>query len=195
MKNFLLKLKNRIIENFKKNRLFLLIFLIAWVTYAFVVINQYDATLGMKSIGNEVYERYVTEIDNNTVIEQIVPIEQDGESVSIMFATYARKNAGSVNIIIKGDKSNHIYADNTYPVDMIEDNAYLTIKLDEKLNKAKDPKIRITITSNSEADKAIGVYHSVLDGFEDGKLTINKKEVEDSDLSMKYLVRNEYIII
>ena len=191
MKNFLLKLKNRIIENFKKNRLFLLIFLIAWVTYAFVVINQYDATLGMKSIGNEVYERYVTEIDNNTVIEQIVPIEQDGESVSIMFATYARKNAGSVNIIIKGDKSNHIYADNTYPVDMIEDNAYLTIKLDEKLNKAKDPKIRITITSNSETDKAIGIYHSVLDGFENSKLTINKKEVEDSDLSMKYLVRND----
>ena len=191
MKEFFSKLRNRIIDNYKKNRIFLFIFLIIWIAYVFLIINQYDATLGMKSIGNEIYERYVTEIDKNTIIEEIVPIEQDGECVSILFATYARKNNGNVSVTIKGDRSGYIYADNNYSVDAIQDNAYLTIKLNEKLNKTKDSKIRIIITSNSESDQAIGVYHSVLKGFEGGKLTINNKEVEDSDLSMKYLIRND----
>lgn len=186
------EIKNTIIDNFKKNKYILLGFFVVFTAIIAFTLIKYDATLGKLSVGNESYNRSVVEVNKQTVVEQIAPVVQDGESVSILFATYARPtNSGTINIKIEGVNSKTLYADNSYDVTKILDNFYETIVLKEKLSRSKDRQIRITITSNSEVDSGIAVYYSNTKEFDSGNLKINNEVIEDADMCIKYLVHND----
>lgn len=186
-------IKKRIKENFKKNKVLLFGFIIVWSIIIAVSFIYYDSTIGKLSIGNESYDRSVLEIDKSTEIVEILPVEDKAESVSVLFATYARANEGNINIKVNGINTNKTYANKTINVNNIQDNAYITVRLNEDLDINLEKCIRVTITSNSELGKAVGLYYSNVDWFDEGYLLINGNRIKHGDLCIKYLVHDEQL--
>lgn len=191
MKEYLKNLKKRIIENFVKNKVLLIVFTLIWVVVSVVTISSYSKTLGKESTGNESYYRSVVEVNKDTKIVQTSPIEENGECVSILMANFADPaRKGEIYVSIDGKDSKFNYAKETIVVENIQDNAYYTIKLNEKLNSKKDKNIIVTITSNSEIDEGGAIYYSNIPAFEGSSLVIDGEFIKDADLSMRYLVAN-----
>ena len=184
------KLKERIKKNFKENKVLFFVFITIWIVTIVATLLFFDSTLGKQSIGNESYNRSVVEIDNNTKIIQKVGIEDKAESVSVLFATYARNNKGNVNVSIIGNDSGFVYADKNYGVSTIQDNSYITIKLSEPLNNKKDKTISINISSDCKNGEAVGDYYTNDKAFEDSAFLINEDKVSNADLCVKFLVNN-----
>ena len=59
---------SKIKENFKKNKLLILIFSIVWIVTIVLTLFSYKTTLGKESIGSESYNRSVVEINEKTAI-------------------------------------------------------------------------------------------------------------------------------
>lgn len=187
------QIKDRLLENFKKNKVLLIVFAIVWATLIVFTLNNYNNTLGRKSSGNESYDRSVIEVNKNTSIEAVVPVENNADSVAIMYATYARStNKGEVNVQITGEQTLKEYANETISVNSIEDNAYHTYSLNEPLKINEEKKIKIKITSNSEENQAIGIYYSNVKWFElDSSFSINGEKIENTDLMTRFTMYDE----
>ena len=184
-------LKERIKENFIKNKVLLIVFSIIWVATIAITLSFYGNTLGKQSIGNEGSQNIV-EVYKNSSIEEKIKVEdiQDAKSIAIKFATYLRVNKGNINIVVKGDTSNTEYVNKTIDVKTIQDNDFLTLDLAKQLELSKDKSITVTITSDSEKGSCAGVYYSNNKCFTDSTLKINK-QVKSGDLSVRFLVENE----
>ena len=65
---------SKIKENFKKNKLLILIFSIVWIVTIVLTLFSYKTTLGKESIGSESYNRSVVEINEKTAIKEIAPL-------------------------------------------------------------------------------------------------------------------------
>jgi len=193
LKTSLASFTNKIKGNFKKNKYVLFGFLFVWILVIIFTLTKYESTLGKAALGNESYQRYVVQVNEDTTVKQILPLKEDTESISVLFATYARKNEGHVSISIDGTKSGKNYYSGTYDVNDVLDNIYLTVKTKEKINHLNENNVTITISSDSESDKAIAVYCSTTKEIENGKLSINDEIIEDSDLSVKYLYEDELL--
>ncbi|MBO4918729.1 MAG: hypothetical protein J5365_01085, partial [Erysipelotrichaceae bacterium] len=182
-------MKNRLKKNFAENKILLSIFLISWILLLIFTLSSYRTTLGKLSVGNDSYDRSVAEVNENVSIEAVIPAVQDGESVSILFATYARINEGTVTVQIANDTTEEIYASETIDVGKIIDNDFRTFPLNHVLSDYD--RIRISIDSDSSDGKGVGVYYSNGSCFEDSVFRINGEQVDDADLSLKYLIHND----
>lgn len=186
-------IKQRIKENFKKNKVLLIVFVIVWTVLIIFTLNSYNNTLGKKSSGNESYDRSVIEVNKNTVIKAVVPVENNADGVSILFATYARNaNKGNVTVEITGEQTKKEYVKEVLNVKSIEDNAYHTFTLKEPLKIKDEKKINIKITSDSEPSQAIGVYYSNVKWFElDSSFSINNEKLDNTDLMTRFTMYDE----
>ena len=122
MKEKLNSLKNRIIDNFNKNRIPVIIMLLLWIFVVIFTLSSYSNTLGKISSGNEFFDNVIELADDLKVTESL-PVVEDAESVAIKFATFARRNNGSFNVKVTGETSKKVYADKTIKVSGIQDNA------------------------------------------------------------------------
>jgi len=179
------KIKERILANFKKNKIILLVFVVAWMVSIFLLITKYDSKLGKEPIGNNACDN-VVEINKENYIESVVPVEENSESVSIMFATYARKNKGSVNVKIVGQGTKTLYVDEQVKCKSVQDNSFVTFEL----NNIKDKYLIVSISSDNNVDESIGVYYSNEEYFNGSRLKIND-ELFEGDLTLKYSIYNE----
>ncbi len=179
------KLKNTVKENFNKNRIAVTAMILIWIFTVVFTLYSYRNTLGKISSGNEFYDN-VVEMCEGTKISEKLPVVEDSESLAIKFATYARKNKGTFNVKVSGEKSNTVYLDKDINVNYIQDNAFVTFRLSEKLHSSKDQFITIDISSKSNKDQAAGVYYSNEKAYENSILTINGK-VEEGDLSVRFM--------
>lgn len=179
------ELKSRIAENFRKNRIPVIILSVLWIAAVVFTLHMYHDNLGKISSGNEAYEN-VVELSNGISISETLPSVEDSEAVAVKFATYARKNNGSFDIEVIGADSGHVYAQKTVKVSSLQDNAFVTFGLDEKLDPKVDSAIRVLLTSQCDAGQGAGVYYSNLKAFENSILTIDQK-VQEGDLSIRFL--------
>ena len=189
MKEKFARLIDRVKENFKKNRIPIIILLVIWILAVVFSLQSYQKTMGKKSSGNEFYDE-VVELCDDLVVEEIVPVEPDSDVLAIKFATYARKNNGSFNVKVVGNKSKTVYLDQTVKANSVQDNAFVAFDLGEKLDAKKDPELTVTITSMAEMDNGAGVYYSTLKAFEGSQLKINGK-LQEGDLTLRFLKENE----
>lgn len=181
------KIKNRVKENFKKNKILLAVFLVIWAVLIGITLGYYGKTLGRESDGAAVASE-VIEINENTVVEQSIKIPEGSKTISIKYATYARKNKGSIYIKVTGDKSNTLYLDTKTNISMVQDNAFVTYEL---LEEAKEETVTVVLTSDSSEGKAAGVYFTNEPYF-GGELNINNEE-SDLELNVRYLSeRSDY---
>ena len=184
------KIVSRVKENFRKNKILLAAFLVIWVVLISVALGYYGKTLGRESDGAAVASE-VIEINENTVIEQSISIPEGSKTISIKYATYARKNKGSIYIKVTGDKSNTLYLDTKTNISLVQDNAFVTYEL---LEEAKEETVTIVLTSDSAEGKAAGVYFTSEPYF-GGELRINN-EKSDFELNVRYLSeRDDYKIL
>ena len=186
--NKLDSLKERIKKNFKENKVLLFAFIVIWIVMIVFTYNYYSNTFGKESYGPSDLSD-VIEIDKNINISQILSVDGDTQTLSLKFATYARKNKGNITIKVIGNDSNHIYLDKTLDVRKVEDNAYATYSFDKKLENKNDSQIEIQVYSNSENGEAIGLYFSTVPYFETSDLTINN-ELSSKELGVKFLLEN-----
>lgn len=187
--------KERIVENFKKNKLILLAFLVVWTVVVFGTVNFYKDTLGKESVGNEMSENYV-ELHKQTKVEETIPVSEieNCDSVCIKFATYMRKNEGEVNVLVYGKTTGRIYASADVNVKNLQDNAFYTISLNKKLDSEVDKYIALSLTSNSEEGKGVATYYSNLKCFENSILSINNVN-NNGDLTVRFLKQNDNLMM
>ena len=181
------KIVSRVKENFRKNKILLAAFLVIWVVLIGITLGYYGKTLGRESDGAAVASE-VIEINENTVIEQSISIPEGSKTISIKYATYARKNKGSIYIKVTGDKSNTLYLDTKTNISLVQDNAFVTYEL---LEEVKKETVTIVLTSDSAEGKAAGVYFTSEPYF-GGELNINNEE-SNLELNVRYLSeRDDY---
>ena len=196
MKEKLNQLLNTVKENFKKNKVLLLIVSVIWIVLVVVSISSYSPTLGKKSIGNS-YSDHVIELTSDVKIEQTSSVIDGTNAFSVKLATYARKNSGNVYIKIENVKDGTVYADRTIKMSSVNDNAFATIELDKTIEGTDKDNILITITSDGTEGSSIGVYYSSVlevdeeEGLPSATLTINGEQQEDGGLTYKYLTDND----
>lgn len=183
--------KQKIINNVKNNKLLFIIFMIIWIAVAGITLDKYSPSLGMHSSGNEYLASQVFELDKNTTIEETVSLNHDENSVSIMFATFARNNIGNINVKVVGIRTHKTYLNKTISVDEVLDNAFMTFGLDEKIESSKENKIKVILTSDSEVDTCVGVYYTEK-ALEDSSFTNNGEEV-DGDLKIRFLREDDVL--
>ena len=182
---------SKIKENFKKNKLLILIFSIVWIVTIVLTLFSYKTTLGKESIGSESYNRSVVEINENTSIKEIAPLHEGSESVSIMFATYARPtNKGNIFVKVTGEKTKEVYVNQTVNVKDVQDNAYHTFEFEKEIDP-KDERIVVEVSSDSKENQGIAAYYANINEFENGSFYINNKLVENTSLHMRYMFENE----
>ena len=122
------KIVNRVKENLKKNKVLLGIFLVIWIVLICVTLGYYGKTLGRESDGAAIATE-VIEINENTIVEQSIEIPEGSKTISIKYATYARKNKGNIYIKVTGNKTNTLYLDTKTNISMVQDNAFVTYEL------------------------------------------------------------------
>lgn len=185
MKNRWNELKDRVKENFEKNKISVIAMLAIWIFVVIFTLSSNKDTLGKISSGNE-FSDNVVELCDGMTLEEILPANPDSEAIAVKLATYARRNNGSFDIEVSGLNSGKIYAQKTVKVSSLQDNAFLTVSLNEKLDPKTDPKIRVLLTSQSPSGQGGGAYYSTLKAFEDSTLKING-ELQEGDLTLRFL--------
>ena len=186
-------LKNRLKENFSKNRYVIIGLFVAWIAIVGFTLYSYRDTLGKQSSGNEFYDNYV-ELTSGTSICETVPVEEGADTVAVKMATYARKNSGNINITVTGAKSGKVYADKTINVKNVLDNTFVTVALDEELSERKDKDIKVELSSDCEEGKGLGIYYSTIKVFENSELKINN-EIQEGDLTLRFLVKDDELAL
>ncbi len=189
MKEMIRDLTDRIKTNFLKNRISVTAMMLIWVFVVFFTLFSHRDSLGKVSSGNEFFDHAV-ELSEGLKISETVPVVQDSDVLAIKFATYARRNSGYFDIRVTGADSGLIYAEKRVKVSSLQDNAFTTFRLDQRLDEAVDTKIRIDLTSDCEAKQGAGVYYSDLPAFEGSFFSIDG-EAYDGDLSLRFLRESE----
>lgn len=192
------KLLERVKENYKKNRIVVSVLLLLWVIAVFATLFAYKDSLGKISTGIEAYDN-VVELVDGVKVEETVSVVEGSDAICIKMATYARKNSGTFNVKVIGTKSKTIYADKTINIANLQDNAFVVIALNEKLDPTKDSVIQIVMESECVAGNAAGVYYSNIKAYDGSVLKIGNR-IQEGDLSVRFMSENEdlhlfYLII
>lgn len=191
MKNKLSSLKERIIKNFSENKVLFFVCIAIWTITIILTLVFYNTSLGMDSIGPNDYTN-VVEVNENTSVAQVLPVENETNSFGIYFASYRRNNSGKVNIKVTGNDSKVVYVEKSVNVDLLQDNAFKMFELSETLNSKKDKTITIELSSNSKEGKAVGVYYGEGKYNQKDNLTINNKDI-DGTLVYRFMIKNEIL--
>lgn len=182
------KLLARIKENFIKHKVLFIVFIVIWVLLVIGTLSFYKTTFGKEPIGGDTY-KYTYELTKDSTYTEIIPIEKNTQAISIKYATYIRNNKGHIYVKIKGIDTDDVYLDTKTNVRFIQDNAYVTYKLNEEIDSSKESSVEITLTSDSEKETCAGVYYSYTNFFKDSKLSINNKD-KVGELAVEYLITN-----
>lgn len=180
---------DKIKTNIKKNKASLIALVCIWIIVIAVTLFFYKDTLGKQSYGNERYENVIALHDGIT-IQETMPIYDGSESISIKFATYARKNIGKIHIHVYGNNSRTLYLDKDISTKSLQDNAFLTVKLDKIITSQKEQFITVTLTSDNDIDNAIGVYCSNENVFGFSECKVNS-DIQEGDLTVRFLTESE----
>lgn len=178
--------KEKIKENFNKNKILLLVFSLLWIVCVVLTLINYNTTLGKRSDGN--YDKDVAvEIDNNTIISQSFMVEDGTEAISVNLVTYARKNSGILNFTVTNYNGSVIYANKDVDCSNIQDRSFYTVELNQKI---KAQIINVILSSNSQHDTAVGAYYSYDNELQSSVFKINNEYVEGG-LCVRYLMNDD----
>ena len=185
MSNFLKRIK----ENFKTNKIPLLVLIIIWIAVVAITLSSYKSTLGKQSYGNIEYSE-VVELNENNKVKEIVPTTDKMNAISLKIATYARKNTGSFHINVIGTTTKKEYLSKDIDISNLQDNAFLTIELDNEISVDDDKYIEINLDSKCKLSNAVGVYYINDKQIENSKFSINNESI-DGDLTVRFLTDSE----
>lgn len=139
--------------------------------------SQRDLTSNHKTVLNEIIRQ--------TKVEQQIPYQAGDCGISIMFATFARKNLGILRIRVVGNDSGFTYLDETHPVQEFSDNAFADfLYVDDR--PEEEETLTITITASSRQGQGITIWCTDSDTLTDYSLIVDGKE-KKRDLVMRSL--------
>ena len=180
-------IKNRIKENFNKNKILLVAVLLLWVITIVLTLFSYKDSLGYESYGNNEYE-YIEKLDNKTELIQYVDSRADIVSVSIRLEVY-RKTNNNVTIEVSGNNSGTIYGSRAIKIKNVLGAAYNTVGLDKPIDTKTDDKLIIRVYTDAGIDE-IGVWCTFSNAFEGNRLTVGNG-VKDGSTSLRLLYSSE----
>lgn len=168
--------------NKKKLRKSIVIIIAAYVIFLLISfgIYQYQSIFSSEKILSENIpaEKPIGEIISETQILQTIPVNTNITEIELLAATYARENAGSLEIRVVGAQSGLQYADFLINVAQMQDNSYVSIPLEELATRDKDSLINVLITSNSVSGSAVTFWQSSQDIVPNASLTLNGEQVQ-----------------
>ncbi|MDO4940319.1 MAG: DUF2142 domain-containing protein [Erysipelotrichaceae bacterium] len=182
-------LKDRIKENFMKNKVLLIVFSIIWIGTIVVTLSLYGSSLGKESVGGENYD-HTYRLYDNRVLSQTVPVVDGSKAISIKYATYIRNNKGYINIKVVGSDTDKVYLETKTNVKSLQDNAFATYSLNEALDSKIDENIIVTLSSDSKLESCAGVYYSFDSFFTDSKMCFDDYQMT-GELAVRYLIDND----
>ena len=109
-------------------------------------------------IGADVGQISVGELLEGTVIEQEIPVNDKMDGISLMFATYARSNTGTVRVSMEGNSSRLDYGDYTLQAGELKDNAFVDFPLTRNPADNDDSVLRIRVTADGSEGNAVTLW-------------------------------------
>ena len=179
------KLLERIRKNTRHRKLLIVFLLLLWVDVVLGTLFMYRNTLGKIASGSEMSD-CITELVKGNDISERVSVVDGSDTLAIKLATYARRNSGTFTVKVTGINTNKIYAEKEVNVSLIQDNAFMTVELSDKLDSSIDEMIDIVLTSKAQPGNAIGVYYSSEQVYEDSVFKIGD-EITEGDLSVRFM--------
>ncbi len=133
----------------------------------------------IESIGTAAYSPDISpqvtlgEILEGTEITQTVPIRRDTRGISLLFATYVRKNSGLLFIQVTGAQSGRVYLDTQLRTELLSDNCLRTLPFQATASPQEDPVLLLTVQGNGTPGQAVTLWCSESDAVEGADLTLN----------------------
>ena len=126
---------------------------------------------------------FVGEIVRQNSIEQEIPYHKGDCGFSLKFATYVRKNLGSIRVRVEGEDSGFVYVEQVLLAGEIEDNKYVEFKYAENRPQENET-LRIEISSTSRPGQGVTVAIMDSDVLPDYTLKVDGKRI-DADLVVR----------
>nr|WP_297172689.1 DUF2142 domain-containing protein [uncultured Agathobaculum sp.] len=170
--------------NFCKKRVILCLFIIVsvYILYLLTSFGLYhiQSVFSSEKLSSEDIhaDEPIGEIVSGTQVIQSIPIKTNIAKIQLLCATYARENAGTLQIQVIGVQSGIKYADLSIDIPEIKDNSYVSIPLEELATRDKDSLVNVQITSDSVSGSAITIWRSSQDVVSDASLTLNGVQVQ-----------------
>ena len=174
-------MKERIKNNFNKNRVLIIGLVALWVATVFITLFIYRDTLGKESSGTLQYD-YVEPVNSNRSLTQIVDTIDQTKAVSVRLEML-RKSNETVRIEVIGQSSNKVYGKQEIRISDIRAGYFNTFNLDEPLDAKADKKVKVRVST--ETDDSVGAWCS----FEDYLETpfYENDEKRDGNLFVRFL--------
>jgi len=142
------------------------IFMVAYVVFAvslyFIAGDQFKYSVSDKSIVSVDGNAPVNALQKGDSVEQtFVPQTDIIDSFSLKFATYGRRNTGTVRVKLLDDTDKIVLMDKKLDISGLRDNAFVTFKLDKRLASVKDKTLRISVVSETGTpDNAVTLWYN-----------------------------------
>lgn len=141
--------------------------ILAYYQAAFTAISS-------NTVSQQANEETVDSIFSDVQVKQTFMVEKNFTGVSLNFATYARKNIGELNVIVRQSSTGRVVHSTTISMAGLSDNTSKRINFG-KLEKCYSPTLyEVIITSPvSLEDNAVTIWKSADDSYPEGELYVN----------------------
>lgn len=142
------------------------LFMVAYVVFAvglyFIAGDAFKYKVSDQSIVSAEGNTPVEALQKGDSVEQIFVSQADTiESFSLKFATFGRQNTGTVRIKVLNDADKSILLDKQLDISGFQDNAYVTVNPEKRIESVKGKTLRIMIVSETGTpDNAVTLWYN-----------------------------------
>jgi ABC-2 type transport system permease protein len=130
------------------------IFMVAYIVFAvglyFIAGDEFKYRVSDKSIVSVAGNTLVTMLQKDDSVEQtFVPETDIIGSFSLKFSTYGKQNTGTLRVKLLDDANKNVLLDKQLDISGFQDNSYVTVKPDKRIESVKGKSLRILIISET----------------------------------------------
>ncbi len=158
--------------------------IIAYIVLAvglyFIAGDQFKYRVSDNSIVSQEANTPVGALEKGYSVEQtFIPEADIINSFSLKFATFARKNTGTIIVKLLNESDNNVLFNRQIDVSQLEDNAFATFVPDEQIEGVKGKKLRILIISETGTkDNAVTLWYNNTAKVQDQQMFLNGKPLD-----------------
>jgi ABC-2 type transport system permease protein len=128
--------------------IFIVVYFISSICLYFIAGDKFKYMKSQDDIAITDADVPIGELTKDIVVEQVFTARTDIlDSISLMFATYARQNNGTVHIQLLNDEK--ILMDEELDVSKLEDNSFVTLRCDKPILNVNGATLRIVVFSET----------------------------------------------
>lgn len=159
--------------------IFMVTYMVFMVGLYFITGDEFKYRVSDKSIVSVEGNTPVNALQQGDLVEQTFMSHTDIiDSFSLKFATFDRQNTGTIRVKLLDDSDKRVLLDKQLDVSGFQDNAFVTVKPETRIERVKGKTLRISIVSeNGTPDNAVTLWYNNTARSPGQQLFLNGKPV------------------